>query len=126
MPSLALVGSIAVELNNSVAVTAYDFNIRGTRPVQIKKGALGPIGAARGQEDITISLKFAVPDTGLEFDIVTLMRASTGFSINFPIGSERHAVYGCHISDRGLTNNPESGNTDFSLDCRGSEWIRTA
>ncbi len=121
---MVLVGKCQAELNNVFGITITQMQVNGDRPVTVKYGAQGPIGSAKGCEKSTASLTFAVPTTGLEFDILGALDAPDGFSLNFPIGSERHALYGCNWSKRSFSNNPETGDTTFSLDLVAESWIR--
>lgn len=124
MANIVLQGAIQVEFNHQFSVTCYDVSLNGDRPVTVKFGPQGPIGSARGQEKPSASFKFAVPVTGLEFDWVSLLTNPVGFTISFSIGLERHQFYGCQLTKRAVTNNPEAGDTVFSADIVATEWVR--
>lgn len=124
MANLVLQPVIQAEINHAFAITLYDLSFNGDRPVAVKYGAQGAIGSAKGQEKVSGSFKFAVPVTGLEFDWVALMAAPQGFTVSFNIGAERHQAYGCQVTKRGVTNNPESGDTQYSIDFVATELIR--
>ncbi len=121
---MVLVGKVQAEINNTFGITITQMNINGDTPVTVKYSAVGPIGAAQGCEKVSASLTFAVPATGLEFDIVGALNSPEGFSLNFPIGAERHALYHCHRSKRGFSNNPEGGDTSFTMDIVAEQWVR--
>lgn len=121
---MVLIGKVQAEIQNTFAVTLTQLQINGDTPVTVKYSAVGPIGAAQGCEKVTASMTFAVPATGLEFDVVTALNSPEGFSLNFPIGAERHALYHCHRTKRGFSNNPESGDTSFTLDVTAEQWVR--
>lgn len=121
---MVLIGKVQAEINNTFAITLTQLQVNGDTPVTVKYSAIGPIGAGEGCEKVTASLTFAVPATGLEFDIVGALSAPEGFSLNFPIGAERHALYHCHKSKRGFSNNPEAGDTGFTMDITAESWIR--
>jgi len=125
MAQLDLVGSIQCEIDHVYAITCTKLTVKGTRPVTVKYGAQGAIGSARGQEKVTISITLAVPKTGLEFDLLGTMERPGGFTFSFPVGAERHSVYGCLRTDRSLSNTMEAGDTEFSLDATGTDWVRT-
>jgi hypothetical protein len=124
MANLVLVGQAQFEINDVYAITCVKGSVKGDRPVTVKYGAQGAIGAAQGAEKVTASLEFAVPDTGLEFDVVGALNAAEGFSVTFPIGAEVHKLLGCRRTTRSFDNTPESGDTTFNMDLVATEWIR--
>ena len=124
MANLVLAPVILVELDHQFAVTVYDLSLKGSRAVSPKFGPQGAIGMTVGQEKVTFSFKFAVPQTGLEFDWVALANKPGGFAVSFGLGAERHQLYGCRVSDRSAMNNPEAGSVDYSVDGAATEWIR--
>lgn len=126
MSNISLVGSIQAEIDHVFGVTISDLSFNGDRPVTVKFGAQGAIGSSKGQEKVSGSFKLAVPATGMEFDIAALMAKPGGFTVTFPIGSERHQLYGCQVTKRSLTNNPEGGNSEFSLEFTATEWVRVS
>lgn len=121
---MILVAQVPVEINNTVVITSVKLSINGDRPVTTKRGALGTIGQAVGQEQVTFTMELAVPVTGLELDVTGALNAPGGFTINFPIGAEIHALYGCQRSKRSFSNSPDSGDTTFSLDGVATDWVR--
>lgn len=123
---MVLVGKVQAEINNVFVVTATSLQINGDRPVNVKYGPQGTIGVGLGCEKVSASITLAVPVTGLELDVVGALDAPEGFSITFPIGAEKHALYNCYRSKRGFQNNPEAGDTTFTIDVVASDWIRVA
>jgi hypothetical protein len=124
MANINFVGQIQCEINNVFVISITQMSVNGDRPVNVKFGAQGALGSARGAEKVSASISLAVPVTGLEIDVLGALNAPGGFTFSFPIGAERHALYGCHFSKRGISNNPESGDTSFTLDVVASEWVR--
>jgi hypothetical protein len=121
---MVLVGKVQATLNNAFTITLTSLSINGDIPVAVKFGPLGPIGTSQGCEKVSGALTFAVPATGLEVDVVSLLQSPTGFTLNFPIGSERHGIYNCFVSKRAFTNNPETGDTTFNMDFSAQQWVR--
>lgn len=123
---MVLVGQIPLSINNIFQVTCTQFSVDGDRPVTVKRGALGTIGTAVGQEQVSCSMTFAIPTTGLEPDVLGALNSPDGFSITFPIGTERHLLTACFRSKRGLSTQPDSGDNAFTLNVTASEWVRVA
>lgn len=124
MANVVLEGQSQGEIDHTYALTSYDLSVSGDRPVSVKYGPQGPIGSARGQLKPSGSLKFAVPKTGLEFDWFKLLNKAEGFTFSFPIGAERHQLYGAQVNKMDFSNNPETGETTWSVSFTATEWIR--
>lgn len=126
MANIISASPVTCEIDHQFSITAYDFSVKGDRPLTVRVGPQGPIGIQKGQEKPTFSFKFFVPQTGLEFDWVTLANKPGGFTLSFSIGAERHQVYGGTASSRAINSNPESGDVTYAVDGAGTEWVRVA
>lgn len=110
---MALVGTVAVRLNNRPAVTITEFNETVDRPGQIKAGGYGVIDASQGVETGSGSFKLAPrQENGLEFPIDVLRQI---FSMNYPLGNQRFVLLGCQMTQMTLTNQQKEGNTEYAV-----------
>jgi len=123
MPNLSLTGQIPVELDHAFVITATSLDVSVSTPTQVKKGAFGPIGTAQGIPDVTASIRFAVPSTGLEVNLADLAAKPNGFTVSYALGVNKYAIIGCRISGKTVTNDPGGGNTEVSLSLTGTEEI---
>jgi hypothetical protein len=121
----ALVAQVPVELNNVPYSTITKVNAKPTKQVSNKYGAYGYIGAAKGQEKGTFSLSLAVPKTGLEADFQAL-DTDDGFTITYSMGTMRYMLLNCHWTEESLDNDPEAGNTDYSVSGTYGQRVRIA
>jgi hypothetical protein len=126
MPFNPLVGQVPIEVNNVAVASITKVSIKRSRQVTTKFGAFGPIGTSRGFFKVTGTLTLAVPKAGLEIDLQALSDSEEGFSITFPKGAERWAVYGAHLSDDDISNTPEAGDAEVTLNFAAAELIRIA
>lgn len=110
----ALVGQVPVELNNVPHSTITKCSAKGQQQVSNKYGAYGYIGASKGQAKGTFSLNLAVPKTGLEADFQAL-DGDDGFTITYQLGTMRYMLLNCHWNDDSFDNDPESGNTEYTV-----------
>lgn len=111
---MALVGQVPVELNNVPYATITKVNIKGQQPTVDKGGPFGYIGTAKGRARGGFSLQLAVPKTGLEADFQAL-DGDEGFTITYSLGSQRWMLTNCHWNEDGIDNDPDAGNTDYSV-----------
>src|SRR5215831_16246380 len=119
MANIDLVGQIPVEINHQQVITATRLSAKRTRTVTVKKGAQGPIGAAKGVFNISASLTLAVPKPGMEYDSQLLDLLAGGFTMSFPrsvvpFGVEKWVIVGCVIADEETTNDPGEGNAEVT------------
>jgi len=126
MPFNPLVGQVPIEVNNVAVASITKVSIKRARQVTVKFGAFGPIGTAKGFYKVTGALTLAVPKVGLEIDLQALSDSEEGFTITFPKGAERWACYGCHLSDDDLSNTPEAGDTETTVNFVAAELLRIA
>jgi len=126
MPFNPLVGQIPIEINNVGVASITKVSIKRARQVTVKFGAFGPIGSAKGFYKVSGTLTLAVPKVGLEIDLQALSDSEEGFTITFPKGAERWAVYGAHLSDDDLMNTPEPGDTETTVNFVAAEMLRIA
>ncbi len=126
MANNPLVGQVPVEINNVAVVSVTKVTAKRSRQVTVKFGAFGAIGSAKGHFKVTGTITLAVPKAGLEIDLQALSESEEGFSINYPKGAERWACYGCHLSDDELSNTPEAGETEVTLNFVAAEMVRVA
>jgi len=124
MANLVLQNVAACEINNTFVVTVTKMSVDGDQPVTVKFGAQGSIGSAVGFEKVTGTLELAVPVTGLEIDVVGALNDPKGFTFSFPIGSEKHCLFGAKRNKRSFSNTPETGESTFSFAFTATEWIR--
>lgn len=123
MPNISIVGQIPLEIDHAFTITATAFDVSVSTPTQVKKGAFGPIGTAQGIEDVTSSIRFAVPSSGLEVDLAALAAKPTGFTISYSLGANKYALIGCRINNKGTTNDPGSGNAEVTIGVTATEEI---
>lgn len=121
--NLPLVGGVVLAIDNIPIVSNTRVNVKRTRNVTQKYGALGPIGSAKGQFKISGTLSLAVPKQGMEVDIDGLSARDEGFSVTFQKGTNRYLITGAHISDDTLTNDPLQGETDNEVNFVATEMI---
>lgn len=126
MASNPLVGQVPVEINNVAVVSVTKVTAKRSRQVTVKFGAFGAIGSAKGQFKVTGTITLAVPKAGLEIDLQALSDSEDGFSVNYPKGAERWACYGAHLSDDEISNTPEAGETEVTLNFVAAEMVRVA
>lgn len=123
MANLDLVGQIACEIDYAFSITCGRVSIRVSTPTVVKKGAFGPVGTARGIEDASAQLSFAVPKTGLEFDFDELSDRPGGFTFSYPLGSQKRALVGCRATEKSVSNDPGSGDTTYDVTLIATEDI---
>lgn len=123
MPNLSLVGQIPVQINFIYSITATRMSIRVSQPNTVKKGAFGPIGTAQGIEDASAQITFAVPASGLEFDLKQLSAAPGGFTLSYTLGDKSYALIGCHRSEKSVSNDPGSGDATMDASITATEEI---
>jgi len=126
MGNLPLVSQIPIEINNSPVASITKVSAKRSRQITVKFGALGSIGAGKGQFKVSGTMTLALPKAGLEIDLQALCDSEDGFSINYPKGAERWACYGAHISDDELSNTPEPGETEVTINFVATEMVRVA
>src|SRR5579885_1510839 len=112
---MEILGPIQCELDGQFAVTVTKFSVDGDTPTTFKAGAQGPIGIAQGVEKPSGSIVFAIPKTGLEFDIMGVLTRPEGFTFGFPLGAERHVIMACKRNKRGVSSTMESGDSEFTF-----------
>jgi hypothetical protein len=117
---------VPVEINNVAVVSVTKVTAKRSRQVTVKFGAFGAIGSAKGQFKVTGTITLAVPKAGLEIDLQALSDSEDGFSVNYPKGAERWACYGAHLSDDEISNTPEAGETEVTLNFVAAEMVRVA
>jgi|SRR5579871_193551 len=122
MANIDLVGQIPVELNHVFAVTATRMSVKWSQQVTVQKGALGVIGASAGIPDVSGTLVFSIPKTGMEFDIETLKLGS--FTFSFPLGTEKYQITGCRITEQDITSNFGAGSAEVPINFVGGELKR--
>lgn len=126
MPNISIVGQVPLEIDHAFAITATSFDVSVNTPTTVKKGAFGPIGTARGIADVTANIRFSVPATGLEFNLSDLDARPLGFTVTYTTGANRYSLVGCHINNKGTTNDPASGNTEVSIGITATEEVQQA
>lgn len=120
MPNIDLTGQVKCEINHAFAITATDVSIRVATPTNVKKGAFGVIGKSKGIKDVTGTLKFAIPKTGLEFDVDGLDNFTLTYHLN-PV--QRFMVLGCDITDKSLSVNQGTGEASVDINFTGTEEV---
>ena len=124
MSNLDLVGQVPAEIDHGIVVTITNLSARKATPTTVKKGALGPIGAAQGIPDVSGNFRLAVPKTGLEIDIDALGSKPGGFTLSYTVGTMVFAILGCRFSEDDITVDNAAGNVEVSVNFIGTERIR--
>jgi hypothetical protein len=110
---MALVGTVAIRINNRPAVTATDFSESLDRPGQVKAGGYGPIGTSEGVETGSGSFKFRPrTENGMEFPIDELRRP---FTVNYPLGTQRFALLNCKYTRLDVNVQQQTGDVEVSV-----------
>jgi hypothetical protein len=126
MATIDLVGQCIAEIDHVYAVTITDLEVRKSVPTTVKKGALGPIGAAQGIADYTASFTLAYPKTGLEFNLEALAAKPGGFSFTYSAGVNRWTLAGCKIPEETLSGNQGQGDVSVRVSLTATDRIRQA
>lgn len=124
MANQPLVGAAPFSINDVPVITVTKMSFKRSRPITIKKGAFGSIGAAKGQPTITGTITLAVPKTGLEIDLQAWFNSEDGYSCGFPKGTERWKAYGVYINEDDFNSDYEPGNTEQTLNLVAADMDR--
>lgn len=112
---MALVSVLNPKINGKILATNVRAEVNGSTPTNVKFGPVGPVGTSIGQEKVTGRLMFAVPAAGLEIDVEGELSLPTGFSFSYELGTSRYVCIVCFRSERGVSSNPETGETEYNF-----------
>lgn len=120
MPPLS--GQMPVEIDHAFMITAFGTDVSEDVPSTFRAGPAGPIGFGQGFGPTKVVFKFSqAKGTQPEFGTITDLKAKTHTITISPSSVARRLIVGCVLTSHSIVNDPEKGDTTWSLTFQGTE-----